>query len=136
VTGALNDNWQMTVGGTRYVAEDHDGEAVNPQLPRTSLKLFTSYRLPSLQALTIGGGVNWQTHVWQDVAAPEGNGSWHAEQGSYALVNLFSRYEVTKQLTLQANINNLFDKEYDTSVNQYIVYGEPRNFSLTASYKF
>ena len=136
VNGALTDNWQMTVGGTRYVAEDHDGEAVNPQLPRTSLKLFTSYRLPSLQALTIGGGVNWQTHVWQDVAAPEGNGSWHAEQGSYALVNLFSRYEVTKQLTLQANINNLFDKEYDTSVNQYIVYGEPRNFSLTASYKF
>ncbi|MEZ0582212.1 ferric-rhodotorulic acid/ferric-coprogen receptor FhuE [Erwinia sp. STN24] len=136
VNGALTDNWQMTVGGTRYVAEDSEDEAVNPQLPRTSLKLFTSYRLPSLQALTVGGGVNWQTHVWQDVPAPEGNGTWHAEQGSYALVNLFSRYEVTKQLTLQANINNLFDKEYDTSVNQYIVYGEPRNFSLTASYKF
>ncbi len=136
VNGAITDNWQMTVGGTRYIAEDHDGVAVNPTLPRTQLKMFTSYRLPGLQALTLGGGVNWQTHIWDDVAAPEGNGTWHAEQGSYALVNLFGRYQVTKQLTLQGNLNNLFDKEYDTNVGDYIVYGEPRNFSLTASYHF
>ncbi len=126
----------MTFGGTRYIAAERDGTAVNPDLPRTQLKLFTSYRLPMLQELTVGGGVNWQTHVWQDVDAPEGNGTWHAEQGSYALVNLFSRYQLTKQLTLQANINNLFDKEYDTNVSDSIVWGEPRNVSVTASYKF
>ena len=136
VNGAITDNWQMTVGGTRYIAEERDGTAVNPTLPRTQLKMFTSYRLPVLQELTVGGGVNWQTHVWDDVPAPEGNGSWHAEQGSYALVNLFGRYQLTRQLTLQANLNNLFDKEYDTNVGNYIVYGEPRNFSLTASYHF
>jgi len=136
VNGALTDNWQMTVGGTRYIAEDSEGEAVNPQLPRTQLKLFTSYRLPMLQQLTVGGGVNWQTKVWDEVGAPEGNGTWHAEQGSYALVNLFGRYQVTKQLTIQGNLNNLFDKEYDTNIGNYIVYGEPRNFSLTASYSF
>lgn len=136
VNGAITDNWQMTVGGTRYIAEERDGTAVNPTLPRTQLKMFTSYRLPMLQALTVGGGINWQTHVWDDVPAPEGNGTWHAEQGSYALVNLFGRYQLTKQLTLQANLNNLFDKEYDTNVGNYIVYGEPRNFSLTASYHF
>ena len=136
INGAITDNWQMTFGGTRYIAAERDGTAVNPDLPRTQLKLFTSYRLPMLQELTVGGGVNWQTHVWQDVDAPEGNGTWHAEQGSYALVNLFSRYQLTKQLTLQANINNLFDKEYDTNVSDSIVWGEPRNVSVTASYKF
>lgn len=136
VNGAITDNWQMTFGGTRYIAEDRDGKAVNPDLPRTQLKLFTSYRLPALQALTVGGGVNWQTHVWQDVDGPEGSETWHAEQGSYALVSLFSRYQLTKQLTVQANVNNLFDKAYDTNVSDSIVYGEPRNFSLTASYKF
>ncbi|WP_082212596.1 ferric-rhodotorulic acid/ferric-coprogen receptor FhuE [Erwinia sp. 9145] len=136
VNGALTDNWQMTVGGTRYIAEDGDGEAYNPTLPRTQLKLFTSYRLPMLQQLTLGGGVNWQTHVWDNVSAPEGNGTWRAEQGSYALVNLFGRYQLTKQLTLQGNINNLLDKEYDTNLGSGIVYGEPRNVSVTASYKF
>lgn len=137
VNGALTDNWQMTFGGTRYIAEDGDGEAVNPNLPRSQLKLFTSYRLPMLQQLTLGGGVNWQNKVWNEAGAPEGNGTWRAEQGSFALVNLFGRYQVTKQLTLQANVNNLFDKKYDTSeLGSYIVYGEPRNVSVTASYRF
>lgn len=136
VNGAVTDNLQMTFGATRYVAEDGDGNAVNPMLPRTSVKLFAAYRLPMLQDLTLGGGVNWQTHVWQDVAAPEGNGTWRAEQGSYALVNLFGRYQVTKQLSVQANLNNLFDKSYDTYVGQYLVYGAPRNVSVTASYQF
>lgn len=136
INGALTDNWQMTFGGTRYIAEDGAGEAINPNLPRSQLKLFTNYRLPQMQQLTLGGGINWQNHVWQDVGAPEGNGTWRAKQGSYALVDLFARYQVTKQFTLQANIKNLFDKEYDTNIGSYIVYGEPRNFSITASYQF
>ncbi len=95
INGALTDNWQMTFGATRYVAEDSDGKAVNPNLPRTSVKLFTSYRLPAVPKLTVGGGVNWQNRVYSDVATPYG--TWRAEQGSYALVDLFSRYQVTKK---------------------------------------
>ena len=137
VNGALTDNWQMTFGGTSYVAEDRDGENYNSQLPRTSFNLFTSYRLPMMDQLTLGGGVNWQSKTYTDIAGPEGVGTWRARQGSYALVDLFARYDVTKNVTLQANLNNLFDKEYDENVgNGGIVYGTPRNFSVTASYRF
>lgn len=135
VNGALTDNWQMTFGATRYVAEDSEGEAVNPNLPRTSVKLFTSYRLPMLQALVVGGGVNWQNHVWADVSVP--SGTWRSEQGSYALVDMFARYNVTKEFSVQANLNNLLDKSYDTNVDSRgIVYGAPRNFSVSANYSF
>lgn len=135
VNGALTDNWQMTFGATRYVAEDKDGNAVNPNLPRTSLKLFSSYRLPMLQDLTLGGGVNWQNSVWANVSTA--NGTLRSEQGSYALVDLFARYQVTKQLSVQANIDNLFDKKYDTNIDsRTYVYGEPRNFSVSANYRF
>jgi len=137
VNGALTDNWQMTFGGTTYVAEDRDGENYNSQLPRTSFNLFTSYRLPMLDQLTLGGGVNWQSKTYKDVGAPDGNGTWRARQGSYALVDLFARYDVTKNLSVQGNLNNLFDKEYDENVGSGgIVYGTPRNFSVTASYRF
>jgi outer membrane receptor for ferric coprogen and ferric-rhodotorulic acid len=61
-----------------------------------------------LPELTVGGGVNWQNKVWTDVPRP--GGTFRAEQGSYALVNLFSRYQVTKDFAVQANVNNLFDK--------------------------
>ncbi len=47
VNGAINDNWQMTFGATRYVAEDNS-VTPNPNLPRTSVKLFTRYRLPAM----------------------------------------------------------------------------------------
>lgn len=134
INGALTDNWQMTFGATRYVAEDKEGKAVNPNLPRTSVKLFTSYRLPVLPDLTVGGGVNWQNRVYKNVSTPYG--TWRAEQGSYALVDLFGRYQVTKNLSLQANVNNLLDKTYDTNIDGSVVYGEPRNVSISANYRF
>ncbi|MGL4430615.1 MAG: TonB-dependent receptor domain-containing protein, partial [Silvania sp.] len=134
INGALTDNWQMTFGATRYVAEDNEGKAVNPNLPRTTVKLFTSYRLPVMPELTVGGGVNWQNGVYTYQDTPYG--TWRASQGSYALVDLFTRYQVTKNFSLQGNLNNLFDKTYDTNVEGEIVYGEPRNVSVTASYQF
>ncbi|AWF53460.1 tonB dependent receptor family protein [Klebsiella michiganensis] len=45
-------------------------------------------------------------------------------------------YQVTKNFAVQGNVNNLFDKTYDTNVDGSIVYGEPRNVSITASYQF
>lgn len=134
VNGAITDNWQMTFGVTRYVAEDNEGNAVNPNLPRTTVKLFTRYRLPAMPELTVGGGVNWQNRVYSDTVTPYG--TFRAEQGSYALVDLFTRYQVTKNFSVQGNLNNLFDKTYDTNVDGSIVYGEPRNVSVTASYQF
>jgi outer membrane receptor for ferric coprogen and ferric-rhodotorulic acid len=135
INGALTDDWQATFGATRYIAEDSEGKAVNPNLPRTSVKLFTSYRIPTLRELTVGGGVNWQNHVWADVPVP--GGTFRSEQGSYALVDLFARYQVTKAFSVQANLDNLFDKTYDTNTDsRSIVYGAPRNFSVTANYDF
>lgn len=134
VNGAITDNWQMTFAATRYVAEDNEGNAVNPNLPRTTVKLFTRYRLPAMPELTVGGGVNWQNRVYSDTVTPFG--TFRAEQGSYALVDLFTRYQVTKNVSVQGNLNNLFDKTYDTNVDGSIVYGEPRNVSVTASYQF
>lgn len=134
LNGALTDNWQMTFGGSRFVADDKDGNAINSYLPRTTLKLFTRYQLPMLPDLAIGGGVNWQNHTWQDADGPQG--TMRADQGSYTLVNLFSRYQVTRQLSVQANINNLFDKEYYDYLGPYAVYGAPRNMSVTVGYTF
>ncbi|ORM88062.1 ferric-rhodotorulic acid/ferric-coprogen receptor FhuE [Pantoea cypripedii] len=136
INGAVTDNLQMTFGATRYVAKDGDGEALNPTQPRTSLKFFTSYRLPMLQDLTVGGGVNWQTHTWDHVAGPDGASTLYADQGSYALVDLFTRYRVNKQLSIQANLNNLFDKTYNIDVGRNTVYGAPRNVSISANYRF
>ncbi|MBW9309309.1 TonB-dependent receptor [Escherichia coli] len=41
-----------------------------------------------------------------------------------------------ENFSLQGNVNNLFDKTYDTNVEGSIVYGAPRNFSITGTYQF
>ncbi|EOY5416161.1 ferric-rhodotorulic acid/ferric-coprogen receptor FhuE [Cronobacter turicensis] len=134
LNGALTDNWQLTFGASRYVAEAGDGVAVNPDQPRTTMKLFTRYQLPSLPALAVGGGARWQTKTWQDIAGP--NGDTRINQNGYTVVDLFTRYQATKNLAVQANLNNVFDKEYYDYLGTYGVYGAPRNFSVTASYSF
>ncbi|EOC1347438.1 ferric-rhodotorulic acid/ferric-coprogen receptor FhuE [Cronobacter turicensis] len=134
LNGALTDNWQLTFGASRYIAEADDGVAVNPDQPRTTMKLFTRYQLPSLPALTVGGGARWQTKTWQDIAGP--NGDTRISQNGYTVVDLFTRYQATKNLAVQANLNNVFDKEYYDYLGTYGVYGAPRNFSITASYSF
>ncbi|CCJ96352.1 FhuE receptor precursor [Cronobacter malonaticus 681] len=134
LNGALTDNWQLTFGASRYVAEAGDGVAVNPDQPRTTMKLFTRYQLPTLPALTVGGGARWQTKTWQDIVGP--NGDTRISQNGYTVVDLFTRYQATKNLAVQANLNNVFDKEYYDYLGTYGVYGAPRNFSVTASYSF
>ncbi|EPT7064453.1 ferric-rhodotorulic acid/ferric-coprogen receptor FhuE [Cronobacter turicensis] len=134
LNGALTDNWQLTFGASRYIAEAGDGVAVNPDQPRTTMKLFTRYQLPSLPALTVGGGARWQTKTWQDIAGP--NGDTRISQNGYTVVDLFTRYQATKNLAVQANLNNVFDKEYYDYLGTYGVYGAPRNVSVTASYSF
>lgn len=133
LNGALTDNLQMTFGATRYVARDSEGR-YNPDQPQTDLKLFTRYRLPMLQALTIGGGINWQNRVFEDVTAPDGS-TQRVYQGSYPLTSLFAHYQINNQISVQANVNNLFDRAYYTYMSGY-VYGEPRNFSVNVAYQF
>lgn len=134
VNGAVTDNLQLTFSATRYVASDSDGR-FNSFAPQTQLKLFSRYRVPVLPELTVGGGVNWQNRVYKDVSGPDGE-TQRLYQGSYPLVDLFAQYQLTKQLAVQANISNLFDREYYAYLDNSAVYGEPRSASVSMSYTF
>ncbi len=134
VNGAVTDNLQLTFSATRYVATDSDGR-YNSFAPQTQLKLFTRYRVPVMPELTIGGGANWQNRVYKDVTGPDGE-TQRLYQSSYPLVSLFAQYQVTKQLAVQANVNNLFDREYYSYLDDTAVYGEPRNVSVSMTYAF
>ncbi|MEI2684345.1 ferric-rhodotorulic acid/ferric-coprogen receptor FhuE [Erwinia aphidicola] len=134
LNGALTDNLQMTFGATRYVAKTESGR-YNSNMPQTSFKLFSRYQLPMLRDLTVGGGINWQNRTYQDATGPDGE-TQRVYQSSYPLANLFARYQATKQVAVQANINNLFDRSYYAWASDYTLYGEPRNYSVSLTYAF
>ncbi len=131
LNGELAPGWNGTFGASRYVAKDINGADINTNLPQTTIKLFTSYTPQALSDLTVGGGVNWQNGIYYPVPA-----YGRIEQESYALVSAFVRYRLAPQFSVQANLNNLLDKEYFSQINGYGAYGDGRNGSITFTWSF
>lgn len=134
LSGAINENWNMSFGISHYEAKNSDDEKVSTTVPRTQFLLSSTYKTGSL---TFGGSVKWQSKLYDDVTNPIGD-SDRLQQDSFYLVNAMARYNFTKNLSAQLNINNLFDKEYYSNIvyDAQYVYGEPRNTTLTLKYTF
>ncbi|NMZ09351.1 TonB-dependent siderophore receptor [Pseudomonas proteolytica] len=147
IQGALTENWQLAAGytytQTKYVNDANatlEGQDFNRRLPRQLFKLSTIYSLPGdLQLWRIGGDVYQQSQI--RTAGGSGSSAWQNRQGSYTVAGLVAGYKASEQLDLQFNVNNLFDRTYYVSIanggyEPYDVYGDPRNFKLTARYGF
>ena len=129
INGELAEGWQASAGYAYTLTTDNQDERINTVLPRHSLKTFTSYRLPGvLDKVTVGGGVNWQSKVGNDLHT--------FTQGSYAIANLMARYGINEHLEASVNLNNLFDREYYSMAGLYGTYGAPRNVMTNFTYRF
>ncbi|WP_286786441.1 MULTISPECIES: TonB-dependent siderophore receptor [Pseudomonas] len=141
VQGALTPNWQMGAGYTFVDAtykKDADptveGTRFDTYSPKQMFKLSTLYTLPGeLNRWRVGGNVYQQSRIYNEAKTNE--------QRAYAIADLVLGYQATRQLDLQLNVNNLFDKTYYRSIatstwGPYDIYGDPRNVKLTARYSF
>ena len=129
-TGKLTDTWQVSASFSRNLSQDKNGNNLNTNIPNNTAKLFTTYTLPYLdEALTVGGGLRWQSEIYQD-GGPNGA---RFTQDSYALVDLMARYKINENLLVNFNLNNLFNEKYHLSTtNSY--YGAPTNFRVGLKY--
>ena len=116
------------------ITRDSDGKRLKGEMPVHMLKLFSTYAPLSVPGLTAGGGIVWQSKVYNP---------WVDEslrpiytQKAYSVVNLMARYAVNRHWSVTANLNNLFDQRYRTYYQSVHVYGAPRNLYVTAKYQF
>lgn len=136
LSGELATGWNAFFFATHYTAKDADDNNLNTYLPRTMVRLFTTYQLQGdWNKLTIGGGGNWQSRIYYDEMGPNGE---RQEQSDYLLANLMARYQITPDLSAQFNVNNVFDKKYQAAVNWYGqgIWGTPRALQGSLTYKF
>ena len=66
----------------------------------------------------------------------DGYTGYTVRQGSYALVNAFAAWDVLPKLTLRANVNNIGDKKYITSLYNIGYYGAPTNYMVSLDWRF
>ncbi|MCY1336455.1 Ferric-pseudobactin BN7/BN8 receptor [compost metagenome] len=129
LNGELAPGWQLTSGYAYSVSTDDDDKRILTDVPRHSLKAFTTYNLPGeWDRLTVGGGFNWSSKTGYDLH--------YYTQGSYYVANLMARYDFNEHLSGSVNLNNLFDREYFSNVTNYGVYGAPRNLMASLKYNF
>lgn len=136
VSGKITDHWQAFGGYTYLDSELADPGPLSadkgnrfPNTPKNSFSLWTSYTpLPKLE---IGGGAFYMSKVFGNTA----NTKWVP---SYWRFDAMASYEVSRNLSLRLNVQNLFDKTYyDRAYTTHMVAVAPgRQATLTANLKF
>ncbi|QQX56937.1 TonB-dependent siderophore receptor [Pseudomonas chlororaphis subsp. aurantiaca] len=139
VSGELAPGWQVQGGYTHKVVRDDNDVKLSTFEPEDQFSLYTTYKLTGdLDKMTVGGGARWQNKAWQQIwNSPKGVNE-DITQESYWVVDLMTRYQITKNLSATLNVNNIFDKYYYTNVGFYnsAIYGEPRNVMVTTRWDF
>lgn len=131
-SGELARGWQANAGVTSLSIHGDHGETAKPYIPRTTVRVNTTYALPALPALKVGGSLRWQAKSSVD----QGNGIT-TTQPSYAVLGLMARYQLDKNLSLSLNLNNVTDKKYLTSLYwTQSYYAAPRNGSATLTWAY
>ncbi|GHT85965.1 iron transport outer membrane receptor [Betaproteobacteria bacterium] len=136
VAGKLTDKWQVFGGYTYLDSELSDPGPLSadkgnrfPNTPKDSFSLWSTYEL--LPRLFVGGGANYMSKVYGNTA----NTKWVPAYWRFdAMVSL----DVTKNVSLRLNIQNLTDKTYyDRAYATHMVSVAPgRQATLTANLKF
>jgi len=133
VAGELMPLWQISASYSYAEIQDADDDRLMTDIPRDSFKLFTSYQIPALNNLKVGGGVRWQGDTYYRDAGPNGETS---KQGSFTIVDLMAQYALNSEISLALNFNNVFDERYYTAIGTRGWYGTPRHITATMKYDF
>jgi outer-membrane receptor for ferric coprogen and ferric-rhodotorulic acid len=132
IAGQLNDYFDVVLGFTSLQLEGEEGEDIYEWVPRKTVNLAVSTKLPAALDIRLGLNGRWQS----DISKIDEYTAVLVRQDSYAILNAFARWDVTDTLSVRANANNLTDEKYITSLYQIGFYGAPRTYSVSLSYQF
>jgi len=142
LSGEIVPGWMLYGGYAHFDITDSYDRPVLTASARDTVKLFTTYEFEdSMEGLTVGGGVRWQSETYKDGVGPNNDGILGTSddrltQDAYAVVDLMARYDFNANVSGSLNINNVFDQNYITAFRQGSQYGEPRSFTVSLRGKF
>ncbi|MDP5278747.1 TonB-dependent siderophore receptor [Sphingomonas sp. DG1-23] len=139
IVGKITPQWDISAGWSHYSAKDADDVDVLSHQPRRVFNFATAYDFTGpLDGLRLGGAVKWESQPPVTAANPGTGVVENIGQPDYAIVNIMARYDLSEQLSLQLNVDNLFDQTFFSGNSWFpgFVYGEPRNGRVTLRFAF
>ena len=122
--GRITDQWTVSAGYTYLTGEDKDGDRPG-ELPESSFSVWNNYQLTEKLGLGLGA-------IYQGDSTPKG-GSDTVKVPSFVRVDAAAYYQLSENLRLQLNVENLLDEEYYPhaySTHQFTV-GAPLNATVS-----
>lgn len=134
LAGQLTDQVNVSLGYTQFSLQDlKNGGAARTYNPTQSFNLLTTYSPAQLPKLKVGAGLKWQSKITR--FDPSYN--TYLKQSDYALLNLMASYDISPNLSIQANANNVTDKKYLNSFTDgQAFYGAPANYTVAFRFKY
>lgn len=139
VSGRLAPGWQVSAGYTRlFSIEGEDGEAVRTYVPRGMLRLSTTYQIPGVDGLRVGGYARWQDDIKYLTTSVSTSGQPIViRQDAYAVLGLMGSYDFAGGWRASVNIDNLTDRKYLSSLYwEQAYYAAPRSVTVAFAYRF
>lgn len=141
-SGEPLDGLQLSAGYTFVDITNADGGHAVTYSPKHMVKAAATYRIPGMEKLKVGAAVRWQDDIKIAVPLTADNGftsigTADAKQKAYAVVDLMASYDIDPNWSVSANLNNLTDEKYLSSLYwTQAYYGAPRNASMSVSWKY
>ncbi len=143
--GQLTKAWSVTAGIATMDTEIKEGTTGNNAAgaatrwsPKVSATMWTTYKFDD--KLTIGGGARYmgeQKRLVDPAQAPATSNMPAIPH--YTVVDAMASYKLSRNIALQLNLANVFDKFYINTLNNSgarASLGAPRTVQLTASFLF
>ncbi|MDP5238351.1 TonB-dependent siderophore receptor [Uliginosibacterium sp. 31-16] len=137
IAGRITPNWETFFSYTWIpVAKVREGALTGSEpvgtrpglIPKHQASLWTTYKIGA--DWRVGAGATGRTKMY-----PQLVNSFQVD--GYVAYDAMLEYQVTRELGLKLNANNLTNKLYADNVYRgHYIPGKGRNFQLTASYKF
>jgi catecholate siderophore receptor len=141
VTGNVTADLALTLGYSYMDTKVDSGKVVTAggdnvlaYTPKQAFTSWATYRLPA--GFKIGGGARYVSSLLRGTDGAVGTPAY---TNSYWVFDGMASYAVSKNLDLQLNLYNIFNKEYVAAINKSgyrYTPGTPRAISLTANLKF
>ncbi|CAN5394930.1 catecholate siderophore receptor Fiu [soil metagenome] len=139
--GAITDAWGVSAGFTTMDTKVKsgpvvlaDGSTALAYTPKNAFTSWTTYVLPF--GLTIGAGARFNGKLHRGTDGAVGTPAYI---DSYWVVDAMASYRINKNVDLQFNLYNVFDKDYVAAINKSgyrYTPGTPRSARITANFAF
>ncbi|WP_405630985.1 TonB-dependent siderophore receptor [Pseudoalteromonas sp. Ld20] len=135
LSGKLTDDLSASFSYSGVNIEGDD--LVKDYTPENQFKLAITHQVPTIEGLTFGLNYRWQDDTKRvQVRDANNNALVTTKQDAYGLLDLMATYEITDNVGVTLNINNVTSEKYINSLYwAQGYYGAPRSYAISVNWQ-